>query len=101
MTKDGGPALPARPLPEDMIDLVAKEVAACLAAHMEWAYPEATKAVAWKSAKRSMQGATRNIMAEIARAAERGEWEACLADLRARRLHQSKLIRAARETTHD
>lgn len=46
MTKD----LPAAPLPDDIIDRIAKEVAAQVRAHIEYAYPAAAAAVAWFSA---------------------------------------------------
>lgn len=67
--------LPAKPLPDDIVDLIAKEVAAQVRDHIEQAYPAAAQAVAWKSAARSIQGVVRNNMASAARAAEEGRIE--------------------------
>lgn len=67
--------LPARPLPDDVIDQVAREIALEVAWHIERMYPEAANAVAWKSASRSIQGVVRNRMASAGRAAENGEIE--------------------------
>ena len=86
--------LPAKPIPDDMIDRVAREVAAQMVAHMEWAYHGALDAVSQDSLHKSLQGVSRNVMAEIAKAAEGGTWEQCLAELRRRRI---KLSRQARE----
>jgi hypothetical protein len=83
--------IPASPLPDDVIDRVAKEVAAQVADHVRFMYPAAAKAVSWDSAGRSIKGLIRNYMAEAARAAERGEIEQCLKAMRKRRLDYRKL----------
>lgn len=78
--------LPAAPLPDDVIDRVAREVAAQVSDHIEFMYPDAAKAVAWKSASRSIQGVIRNCMSEAGKAAETGRIETCLKSMRRRRL---------------
>ncbi|MBY6005414.1 hypothetical protein KUV62_15925 [Salipiger bermudensis] len=78
--------LPTTPLPDDVIDRVAREVAEQVAEHIEFMYPEAAKAVAWKSASRSIKGVIRNCMAEAGRAAESGRIEVALKAMRERRL---------------
>lgn len=50
MTRD----LPARPLSDDVVDRIAKEVAAQVTHHIETMYPAAPEAVAWSSARRSI-----------------------------------------------
>ena len=42
-----GENLPATPLPDDVIDRVAREVAAQVSDHIEFMYPDAAAAVAW------------------------------------------------------
>lgn len=64
--------LPIVPLPDDVIDRVAKEVAAQVRDHIQQMYPSAARAVAWASASRSIQGVVRNTMASAGRAAENG-----------------------------
>lgn len=69
--------LPAVPLSDDLVDRIAAEIGLHVAHHIETMYPEAAKAVAWGSAKRSIQGCIRNAVAAAGRAAERGkadEW---------------------------
>lgn len=89
MTEPAVTTLPARPLPDDVIDRVAKEAAAQVVEHIEAMYPDAARAVAWKSASRSLQGVVRNFMREAGHAAEKGEIEGWLAWARRKRL-QSK-----------
>lgn len=62
---------------DDLIDRIAAEIGLQVADHIERMYPAATKAVAWNSAKRSIQGVIRNAVAYAGRAAEQGkadEW---------------------------
>ena len=81
------PANPvAAPMSDDIIDRVAKEIAAQVSAHVAQMYPAAAQAVAWGSASRSIQGVVRNNMALAARAAESGTIDQCLRDMRARRI---------------
>ncbi len=77
--------LPARPMPDDIVDIVAKEVAAQVADHIETMYPDAAKAVAWNSCKRSIQGVARNSMSRLGRAAENGNIETVLNDMKKER----------------
>ena len=86
----------SKALPDDVIDRVAKEVAAHVADHIEFMYPEAAKAVAWRSASKSIQGVVRNLMAEAGREAETGRIENCLKDMRARRMRYRKIREATR-----
>lgn len=67
--------LPAQPLTDDLVDRIAKEIAAQVSDHIEEMYPAAAQAVAWNSAKRSIQGVVRNGVAAAGRAAEKGEAE--------------------------
>jgi hypothetical protein len=83
--------LPATHLPDDVIDRVAREVAAQVADHIRFMYPKAAEAVAWDSASRSIQGLVRNHMAEAARAAEEGRIDTCLRAMRKRRLDYRRL----------
>lgn len=75
MERDVTEALPARPLPDDLVDRIAKEVAAQVTDHIEAMYPTAAEAVAWSSASRSIQGVVRNTVAAAGRAAEEGRIE--------------------------
>lgn len=86
--------LPAAPLSDDITDRVAKEIAAQVVDHIRYMYPAAAEAVAWGSAARSIQGVVRNQMAEAARAAEAGQINRCLREMRARRLRFRKVKRA-------
>lgn len=83
-------SLPAAPLPDDVIDRVAREVAAQVADHIRFMYPAAAEAVSWESASRSIQGLVRNLMSEAGRAAERGEIDLCLKRMRKLRLEYRK-----------
>ena len=85
--------MPAVPPNDDLIDRIAKEVAAEVADHIEYAYPAAAKAVAWKSAKRSIQGVVRNHIAAASRATEQGKIEAWL---KHHRITRNKLRRLRR-----
>jgi hypothetical protein len=78
--------LPRPMLPDDIVDRVAKEVAAQVVAHISQMYPEAAKAVAWGSASLSIQGVVRNTMQEAGRAAESGEIDLVLRRMKLRRL---------------
>jgi hypothetical protein len=74
--------LPAKPLADDLIDRIAKEIGAQVADHIETMYPEAARAVAWESAAQSIRGLVRNHMAAAGRAAENGTIDKYLADVR-------------------
>lgn len=67
--------LPAKPLPDDAVDMVARAVALEVAEHIAKMYPDAARAVAWGNCKRSLSGVIRNTMARLGRAAERGALE--------------------------
>lgn len=71
--------------PDDIVDRIAKEVAALVSDHIETMYPAAAKAVAWKSCKRSIQGVVRNSVAAAGRAAENGNADAWISASAARR----------------
>lgn len=63
--------------PDDIVDRIAAEIGLHVAHHIETMYPEAAEAVAWGSAKMSIQGCIRNAVASAGRAAEQGcadEW---------------------------
>ena len=81
------------PMPEDVVDLVAKEVAAQVKEHIEAMYPDAARAVAWNSASRSIQGVVRNTMKAAGDAAEQGRFEEWLERTRHNRLRVRKLRR--------
>lgn len=87
--------LPARPLRDGVIDRVAREIAAQVAQHLETMYPDAARAVAWKSAKRSVQGVVRNAMSDAGRAAEAGTIEQWLSAQSVRQLRERKGWKAA------
>lgn len=89
--------LPAVPMPDDVIDRVAKEVAANVADHIEFMYPEAAQAVSWGSTRRSIQGVVRNLLNEAGRGAEAGRIEAVLTEQRERRLRYRNLVAAHRQ----
>ncbi len=78
--------LPAAPMTDDLIDRIAKEVAAQVSDHIETMYPNAAKAVAWRSCKRSIQGVVRNNIAAASRNAESGTIETWLETVRTTRL---------------
>ena len=65
--------MPAKILPDDIVDMVAKEVAAQVALHIVTMYPKAANAVAWNSCKLSIAGVIRNNMSRLGNAAERGD----------------------------
>ena len=67
--------LPAKPLPEDAVDMAARAVALEVAEHIVTMYPDAARAVAWESCKRSLSGVIRNAMSRLGRAAEQGRLE--------------------------
>jgi len=90
--------LPARPLPDDVIDRIAREVALQVRDHIAIMYPAAAEAVAWNSASRSIQGVVRNTMADAGKAAESGRIEAWLTDTAAARRRWVKSWRNARAT---
>lgn len=87
--------LPAIPMSDDLVDRIAKEIAAQVTDHLETMYPAATEAVAWKSCKRSLQGVIRNAVASAGRAAEAGRADAWIANGAAHR-RKMRRIRAAR-----
>lgn len=87
--------LPARPLPDDVIDQVAREVALQVRDHIAMMYPAAAQAVAWDSASRSIQGVVRNTMAAAGRAAEEGRIEKWLVDTATSRRRSVKAFRDA------
>jgi hypothetical protein len=93
MERDVTEALPARPLPDDLVDRIAKEVAAQVTDHIEAMYPTAAEAVAWSSASRSIQGVVRNTVAAAGRAAEEGRIEDWLSDARRRRREMRRMRR--------
>jgi len=88
--------LPAIPLSDDLVDRIAKEIAAQVADHIETMYPEAAKAVAWNSAKRSIQGVVRNGVASAGRATENGTAESWLTRSKLNRLRFKRLWRGGR-----
>lgn len=90
--------LPAAPLPDDVIDRVAKEIAAQVADHIEVMYPAAAKAVAWHSASRSIQGVVRNGMKRLGDAAEGGTIDREIKEMRVQRLRHKALLRKAPTT---
>ena len=90
--------IPARPLPDDVIDRVAREVAAQVRDHIEQMYPAASRAVAWQSASLSIQGVVRNTMSAAGRAAEEGRIETWLSETAASRRRWVKSWRNARRT---
>lgn len=78
--------LPAAQMSDDLIDRIAKEIAAQVSAHVETMYPAAADAVAWNSCKRSIQGVVRNNIAAASRATENGTIETWLKTVRTTRL---------------
>ena len=60
---------------DDLVDRIAKEIAALVSDHIESMYPDAAKAVAWGSCRRSIQGVIRNGIAAAGKAAEIGKAE--------------------------
>ena len=90
-------SLPIVPLPDDVIDRVAKEVAAQVRDHIQQMYPDAARAVAWKSAALSIQGVVRNTMASAGRAAESGTINQWLRDTAVARVRVAAHYRKATE----
>ena len=90
-------SLPAIPLSDDLVDRIAKEIAALVADHLETMYPAATEAVAWSSCRRSIQGTVRNGVASAGRAAEQGEADQWIKDSAAARARYKRMWRAAQE----
>ena len=72
-------------LTNDIVDSIAKEIGKTVASHIQTMYPEAAKAVAWKSAALSIEGVVRNAVATAGKAAEEG----CIEDW----LRHSKAMR--------
>lgn len=70
---------------DDLVDRIAKEVAALVCDHIEMMYPAAAKVVAWPSCKRSIQGVVRNAVSSAGRAAEAGNADTWISDSAARR----------------
>ena len=93
--------IPAKPLPDDVIDRVAKEVSAQVTLHIAMMYPDAAKAVAWQSAARSIQGVVRNTMASLSRSAEIGDIDQALMEMRKRRLIEAANWRKAGVGHHE
>ncbi|WP_282026876.1 hypothetical protein [Limimaricola cinnabarinus] len=87
--------LPARPLSDDVVDRIAAEIGIQVAHHIETMYPAAAQAVAWNSAKRSIQGVIRNAVASAGRAAERGQADDWIANCRAARRRENAMRRKA------
>lgn len=77
--------LPAAPLPDDVIDRVAREVALELRTYIEIMYPDVAAAKGWQSCRVSLHGLIRNHMASAAKAAEEGRIEPWLKRMRTAR----------------
>jgi hypothetical protein len=77
--------LPAKPLPDDVVDKVAREVALELSAYIEMMYPQIAAQSQWASLRVSMHGMIRNHMGGAAKAAEEGRIDAWLKIMRANR----------------
>jgi len=88
---DDADNLPLPPLPDDAVDMAAREIAAQVCAHIKAMYPDATEAVPWNSCKRSLSGLIRNDMKRIGRAAERGEMVQEIAGMRNERVKITKM----------
>jgi len=88
----------ATTMTDDLIDRIAKEVAAQVSDHIETMYPDAAEAVAWKSCSRSIQGVVRNNIAAASRNAENGTIEQWLKTVRTTRLKLKAMWRASRTT---
>jgi hypothetical protein len=63
-----------KPLPptDDIICRIAMDVGKEVVEHIEHAYPEMTKVVAWKSARVSIRNSTHNAIMAAVRAADEG-----------------------------
>lgn len=88
--------LPIPAMSDDLVDRIAKEVAALVSDHIETMYPNAAKAVAWSSCKRSIQGVVRNGVASAGRAAETGQADQWIKDSAARRRSYKARWKAAK-----
>lgn len=88
-------SLPAKNLPDDVVDLVAKEVAAQVALHIVSMYPKAANAVSWNSCKLSIAGVIRNNMSRLGKAAESGDLDAEMKKMKLER----KRLTAMRKST--
>jgi hypothetical protein len=87
--------LPSVPLSDALVDRIAKEIAALVSDHIETMYPDAAKAVAWKSAKISIQGVVCNAVSSAGKAAETGHAEAWIARSKAQRVKFKRQWREA------
>lgn len=83
--------LPARPLSDEVVDRIAAEIGLQVSHHIEMMYPAAAEAVAWNSAKRSIQGVVRNAVAAAGRAAEEGRADDWIAQERRLRREINRL----------
>jgi len=90
------------PLTDDVVDMIAKEIGKTVASHIETMYPEAAKAVAWKSAALSIEGVVRNAVSAAGKAAEAGHIEKWLEHSKAMRKLDTKMRQAvAGNDTHE
>ncbi len=85
-------SLPAIPMADDLVDRIAAEIGLEVAFHIETMYPDAAKAVAWNSCKRSLQGVIRNAIRGAGRAAENGDAEAWISSKRTNRKRLRKMM---------
>lgn len=83
-------SLPAVPMGDEIVDRIAAEIGLLVAEHIEAMYPAAAQAVAWHSARRSIQGVVRNAVSSAGRAAEAGRADAWVEDSRAARRRRKK-----------
>ena len=72
-------------LSDDLVDRIAKEVAALVSDHIETMYPKAAEAVACNSCKRSIKVVVLNSVSSAVRAAEKGTAEQWIKESAARR----------------
>lgn len=70
-----------KPLPptDAVIRRIAMDVGKQVVEHIEWMYPEMTKAVAWKSARLSIRNCTHNAIMAAVNAADEGRHEDAMA----------------------
>ena len=61
-----------------LVRQIAMDVGKQVVAHIEYAYPDACRAVAWKSARPSIRNCTHNAIMEAVKAANHGEVEPML-----------------------
>ena len=88
--------LPVKGLPDDAVDMVAKEISAQVALHIVTMYPGAATAVPWDSCKRSLSGVIRNNMARLGKAAERGALEVEIKKMKSERARISAIRKSTR-----